>query len=998
VSTASVLLAALLLLPQALTVDDDPRAVARQALRAVEGDSVAVVRTRWELRLRTTPGDRAAALGLATIHLLSYRYADAEREFTRLTAADSARPDRYAVYARLGLAQTAFSRRMMPVAIAQFERAAAEARLVGDTAAEAQALLNAAYMRARSQDATAGLAALDSVASLIPAGDVELRAWYHARRAALLAQLGRPETRKDADQCMALARQAGQVRTVATCLHTLAIDAERRGAVDSAIAMLGEVADMYRRARDRVVLASALQWRGHLLSVTGQYGAARADLRESIENGELSGNGNAVAWAALGLATISRLLQDRELAAQYVARAAAMFEAQRDVWGAAGARELQADLAVDRGDLDQARALTLERLRWAQQAAQPQMEFDARAALAAVAERQRDWATATEELDSARLIARRGRMDGKIADLAYQSGRMAMRRGKLGAAERDLASYLRTLGPDRHAFRYLARARLAEVYARRGDLASAERELVRASDEFDEWRAGLSDRELRVAAFQTNDEEDSDIGVPRVLATLATGGRAEAAFALAERRRARDLADRLIQGHALRVAAGDTQSISDQLRFPTGEITAASASAALPDSATAILEYVAGDAGAPTTLFVITRAGVRAAVLPPADSLAPLVERFVALLERGNDPRVLSRTLGAAVLDPALTALGAFGATGEAASRLVVVPDGPLHRLPFDALRLAGGQYAIERFTISVTPSASVARELWRRGAERPQVAGPLRLLAFGDPTFAAESRSQSEATQPTRGMLGGLGRPGPEAYRSAFDSAGGLPRLSASGEEARLVARYAPQATVRLRSWATESYLKHASLTDYRVIHFATHALVDDRSIGRTALALAPGGGETGFVAPGDLAALRLDADLVVLSACRTAGGVVVDGEGVQGLTAPLLEAGARSVVATAWRIADRSTVDFVRDFYSSLAAGLPVGDALRAAKLAALRRGAPPGEWAAFGVVGDPLVTVPLRAPAPERPWWLAAPAVAALAVPVYWVRRRGRAPRRG
>ena len=130
-----------------------------------------------------------------------------------------------------------------------------------------------------------------------------------------------------------------------------------------------------------------------------------------------------------------------------------------------------------------------------------------------------------------------------------------------------------------------------------------------------------------------------------------------------------------------------------------------------------------------------------------------------------------------------------------------------------------------------------------------------------------------------------------------------------------------------------------------------------------RTALALAPGGGEDGFVTPGELARLRLAADLVVLSACRTAGGVVVDGEGVQGLTAPLLEAGARSVVATTWRVGDESTVDLVDRFYAGLARGLPVAEALQAAKLEAMLRRAPPAAWAAFTVVGDPFTIVPLR-----------------------------------
>ncbi len=153
---------------------------------------------------------------------------------------------------------------------------------------------------------------------------------------------------------------------------------------------------------------------------------------------------------------------------------------------------------------------------------------------------------------------------------------------------------------------------------------------------------------------------------------------------------------------------------------------------------------------------------------------------------------------------------------------------------------------------------------------------------------------------------------------------------------------------------------MKNAPLQGYRVVHFATHAVVDERSVARTALALSPGEGEDGFVSPGDLAALTLNADLVVLSACRTAGGVVIRGEGIQGLTAPLLQAGARSILATQWQVPDRPTARFVASFYQQLAGGLPVAGALRASKLEAMRRGAPASEWAAFVVVGDPLARV--------------------------------------
>ena len=142
-------------------------------------------------------------------------------------------------------------------------------------------------------------------------------------------------------------------------------------------------------------------------------------------------------------------------------------------------------------------------------------------------------------------------------------------------------------------------------------------------------------------------------------------------------------------------------------------------------------------------------------------------------------------------------------------------------------------------------------------------------------------------------------------------------------------------------------------ALSRTKYVGGSIHALVDERSVARTALAVAAGEGDDGFVGPGELSALKLDAGLVVLSACRTARGVAIRGEGVQGLTAPLLAAGARSVLATQWRIRDADAVQFIDDFYRALAGGQGVADAARTAKLAAIRRGAPPATWAAFAVM---------------------------------------------
>ena len=116
--------------------------------------------------------------------------------------------------------------------------------------------------------------------------------------------------------------------------------------------------------------------------------------------------------------------------------------------------------------------------------------------------------------------------------------------------------------------------------------------------------------------------------------------------------------------------------------------------------------------------------------------------------------------------------------------------------------------------------------------------------------------------------------------------------------------------------------------------------------------------------------------------------------GEGVQGLTAPLLAAGARSVLATQWRIRDADAVQFIDDFYRALATGQGVADAARTAKLAAIRRGSPPATWAAFAVVGDPLVTVPLTAPADRRLWIAIVLGLAVAVGLLYGVRRMRRA----
>ena len=954
-----------------------PRAIVRQAVLAVEGDSVPAVRARWSARLRGDSTDRAALLGSATLARLGYDYSRAERLYSRLFAGDSLSPDVYAAYARLGLAWSLEERGRSDAAGDEFARARGTARAAGDRAAEAEALIGLAVPRGVTEGMAVAIALLDSAARLIPPSALDLLAERGWRRAIVLGVLADSGATREAEASVALARRAHDLRAEAQAQRGLGKVLDWRGREDSALAAFRESERLFRQARDRTWLAVTVMNRANFLRKRGDLGETLAALRLALEEGEASHNLWAVASAHTGLGVVSMQLNDPAAAAAHLDQAVAMFEVQGDRSSAMNARKFLPLVALARGDGATARRQTLEALAFYQRTGETLDQFGAYQTLATIAMRQRDWPGAERALAEARALLPRLAGPGWAAALAYDQGRLALARGDSRLAQRSFQHFLGTLDSAQHLARYDGRLRLADAFARGRDLGSAQREAAAAWDELDRWRATLTDRELRLLAFQVVSSEnevspaslsEQRASVARVLAALAANGRAAPAFELAERRRARELMDQLMRARALRT---DAPAASDSLATPRQSLPLAAAELVglIPDDRTAVLEYVTGGLGAPTTLFVLSRAGrdstaVRAHILAPADSLAGQLARLLALLQRGERVDRLADDFGRALLAPARADLG------PAVTRLIVVPDGPLHRVPWDLLRLPGDRYAVERYAVSVAPSAAILAELWRH--PRTDSAGPAALLALGDPVFAGV---------------------GPADSAGSADAGEAFPRLEASGREARAVARYSPDAVVRLRDSASAAWLQHAPLERFRVLHFATHAVVDERSAERTLLALAPGGGSDGRVGPGDLAALRLDADLVVLSGCRTAGGVVVEGEGVQGLTAPLLQAGTRSVVATQWRIADRSTVAFIEDFYRALARRLPVGDALREAKIASIRRGATPREWAAFVAVGDPLVTVGLRTPRPEgrRLALVAAAVLVAAAGIVYRAGRR-------
>ena len=970
VPTLPFLLAASVLAAQS-PATETPAGVVYAATLAVRSDAAAPLRSRWDARLRRDSTDRAALLGLATLSRLTYDYEDAERRFRRLFA-DGAPHDGHAVQARIGLALAMEAQGQSGARVfALYHPALADARALGDTLAEGEALYRIGYLLAPFAGAGPSLVYLDSALRALPAEADGLRAAARCRRAQIYVATAMAGDADTLARAMQAARASGDLDAQGNCLRATLVLHQLRGAGDSATAAQLALIELRRRMHDRNGLATALAIRADHLRKGSDFGGALRLFREALVEARASGNHYIEATVSLGMGGNALSLNDHEAARTHIDRAVAAFAAADDSASLMLALSFRPFVSMAAGELDSARRQTSELLAYWRRHGDWGHLNDLWRQLAIIEMRRGDVAAAERALDEAEAAARRIGSPGGLGAVEYDRGRLAIVRGELAAAERNFERYLASVDTTERLLHYSGRLRLAEVYARRGEIARAERELTAAGAELDAWRATLGDPEMRTLAFQASGFEanDRNASVAVVIAALARGGRGAAAFELAEARRARELAERLARARALadgdRAAAADAAPRTARGTSPAGTAGLAEIARLMPDDETAILEYVTGAMGAPTTLFVVTRAGGRGAVtahvLPSADSLVGDISRLVGLIEGGDDPTALERRIGSALLDPAL------GGLAPGVRRLVVVPDGPLHRVPWDALRLPDGRWTVERFAVSIAPSASVVAALWRANPG-DTVPPPARVLAFGDPLFANER----DATA------------GEEVYRSAFAESGGLPRLPHSAREARLVARYAPDGAgeVRLREEASAAFLRRSDLASYDIIHFATHAIVDERAATRTALALSAEGGESGFVGPADLAALGLDAGIVVLSACRSAGGVVVDGEGVQGLTAPLLEAGARSVVATTWRIGDRGTVPLVDALYRGLARGLPVSEALREAKLEAIRRGAPPAEWAAFTAVGDPHVRVMLVEPPPATRWWLVVAAVAALA----------------
>ncbi len=350
-------------------------------------------------------------------------------------------------------------------------------------------------------------------------------------------------------------------------------------------------------------------------------------------------------------------------------------------------------------------------------------------------------------------------------------------------------------------------------------------------------------------------------------------------------------------------------------------------------------------------LWLHLRSGTRVHPIPDQAALRPAVALFLGLIERRDGSEAAAAAqLYQTLLAPALRDLP------SGVRRLWIVPDAALHRLPFHALRASPHEAPLGlRYSVGVLPSAALFMR-WRRVAEVSPGEGPALVVA--DPDIpAATARAAVQ-----RAWLGDGPLPGPLPH--ARGEAQSIVRLLGGGQ-------------VFMGDQASERRVKQTDLSSFPVLHLATHALLDEDHPDRSAILLAPGADdEDGLLQIREIVGLPLRDRAVVLSACRSASGTLLEGEGVMGLARGFFQAGARTVVGSLWPLRDEEASAFMRDFYGHLARGTTVGAALMRARQDQVRSGAPAAAWAGFVALGDvEVVPVPggrSRFVWPSWPWW--------------------------
>ena len=413
----------------------------------------------------------------------------------------------------------------------------------------------------------------------------------------------------------------------------------------------------------------------------------------------------------------------------------------------------------------------------------------------------------------------------------------------------------------------------------------------------------------------------------------------------------------------------------------------------LLDENTVLLEFALGEKR--SWLWAVTPTATTTHQLPPRREIEAVARRIYELLTSRQPKAGLTEAEQTARIKTADAAFQTEAASlsqmlfGEIAGslrrelkgkRLAIVPSGALEYLPFAALPIPSNYNRYEPLIadheVVNLPSASVLSAIRRETSGRPVAPGTVAILA--DPVFetndprllmAMRRRAGSQEIALNTRSAGksspspsGVHYPPMRAVRGVDGVS--LSRLPFSGEEADAIAELVP-ARQRLKATdflATRTKALSNELSNYRIVHFATHGLLNSQHPELSGLVLSlvdeNGRAQDGFLRKHEIYNLRLPAEVVVLSACQTGLGKEIKGEGLIGLTRGFMYAGAQRVVASLWQVDDLATAQLMKHFYEAmLRDGLRPAAALRSAQIELMKekRWSSPYFWAAFTLQGE-------------------------------------------
>ena len=406
----------------------------------------------------------------------------------------------------------------------------------------------------------------------------------------------------------------------------------------------------------------------------------------------------------------------------------------------------------------------------------------------------------------------------------------------------------------------------------------------------------------------------------------------------------------------------------------------------LLDNDTVMLEYVLGDDR--SYVWVVTRTTSASYELPARtviETAARKLHDLIASRQMIYGESTAERTARQAKADAdipgqiaALSKLILGPLAGKLdKKRLLVVADGALQYIPFQMLAAPDtGSYLIQTYEIVNSPSASILAVLQAAAANRKPALNSIAVLAdpvfeIDDPRVGLHLASIAPRTSDANDIH--------QALRDAGISPDGqIPRLIGSGAEADQIMATAPWRTAlkAVGFAANRERVLGSELANYRIIHFATHGIINSERPELSGIVLSlfdrEGRSQNGFLRLHDIYNLHLPADLVVLSACSTGLGKDVRGEGLIGLTRGFMYAGASGVIASLWKVDDDATAELMKHFYEALfQKSMAPPAALRYAQLTLSqnKRWESPYYWAGFVIQGRYTETQKFNEPFPNR-----------------------------